>query len=98
MKLSEAIRLGAMLGPQIQGRTFDGDGSCALGSALLAIGETETYTAAFKHFPVTHKQAVHPLSGASVSVLSIVRMLNDADGWTREQIADWVATIEPQDV
>jgi hypothetical protein len=38
MKLSDAMRLGAMNGPQVFGQSFDGDGSCALGAAILAQG------------------------------------------------------------
>lgn len=38
MKLSEAIRLGAMLKPQCFGRYFYRDGSCALGAAADALG------------------------------------------------------------
>jgi hypothetical protein len=36
MRLSEAIRLGAMLGPQVFGSTFSAEGSCAFGAAVLA--------------------------------------------------------------
>jgi hypothetical protein len=40
MRLSEAIRLGAMLAPQATGALFSKDGGCALGAALLAVGVT----------------------------------------------------------
>jgi hypothetical protein len=40
MRLSEAIRLGAMLAPQAAGALFSKDGACTLGAALLAVGVT----------------------------------------------------------
>jgi hypothetical protein len=40
IKLSEAIRLGAMLGPQCFSRLFDeSGGSCAIGAAIEAVGQ-----------------------------------------------------------
>lgn len=30
-----------------------------------------------------------------MSLWSVVTSLNDYTGWTREQIADWVASVEP---
>ena len=38
MKLSEAIRLGAMMMPQAFRTLLTNDGACALGAALLAVG------------------------------------------------------------
>lgn len=38
MKLSEAIKLGAMNGPQAFDAYTDGVGTCALGAALKAVG------------------------------------------------------------
>lgn len=38
MRLSEAIRLGAMIRPQAYGTYFDGAGTCANGAALEALG------------------------------------------------------------
>lgn len=108
MKLSEAIRLGSMLGPQLQGRTYGehNNGTCALGAALLAIGITrESYSVALTYFPVTSYRVrlvdapVHIESDdASVCALTVIRTLNDEYHWTREQIAAWVETIEPQTV
>lgn len=44
MKLTEAIRLGSVLGPQITNGYFTDDegGSCAIGAAFLALGKRET--------------------------------------------------------
>ena len=38
MKLSEAIRLGAMMMPQAFRTLLTDDGACAFGAALLAVG------------------------------------------------------------
>lgn len=105
MKLSEAIRLGAMLGPQLYGRTRDdGLGSCALGAALLAIGdEGQLYTDAMGYWPLLMEpapsvpEAIAKEFGESAPIiLSVIRGLNDYSRWTREQIADWVETIEKE--
>ncbi|HXJ11752.1 MAG TPA: hypothetical protein VNH19_05710 [Candidatus Limnocylindrales bacterium] len=107
MKLSEAIRLGAMLRPQGFHNYFyhDGSGSCALGSAAEAAGlfnadnfeehvnKSQTLTSAF---PLLPQFVPHPHSafrGRRMSLDTIVPCLND-NGWTRERIADWVQTIE----
>lgn len=42
MRLSEAIRLGAMLKPQAFGTWYDGEGTCATGAALEAMGFLDT--------------------------------------------------------
>lgn len=103
LKLSDAIRLGAMLGPQVFGKSFSGTGdggSCALGAADLAIGRTRLLDAfpwAFK--PV--KQTVpldlipddYPCPEDNLTFL--IAYLNDHKRWTRERIADWVASLEP---
>lgn len=100
MKLSEAIRLGAMLKPQARyyGLTPDGR-TCALGAALDAIGcATNNYSDVLNHWPLAGKKAVHPLTGSPMLVMSIVRVLNDEERWSREQIAAWVETLEPPDM
>ena len=52
MRLSEAIRLGAMLRPQAFRPLFTDDGACALGAALLAVGaRPERIGAAFSQCP-----------------------------------------------
>ena len=44
----------------------------------------------FRHFPLSLE-----LHG-NCSILTGIRERNDCKGWTREQIADWVETIEAQ--
>jgi len=52
MRLSEAIRLGAMLRPQACRTLLTDDGACALGAALLAVGaRPERIGAAFNQWP-----------------------------------------------
>ena len=96
MRLSEAIRLGAMLGPQAFGATFENEKSCALGSALRAISITDRpWTATADVWPFVYTRAQHPVLGDTYLVITIIRELNDLHRWTREAIADWVATVEP---
>jgi hypothetical protein len=88
-----------MLGPQLFNITADGrGGTCALGSALVAVGVVGTYTNAFEHFPLSRKPAIHPTRSVDRPwlMLSVMRDLNDEYRWSREQIADWVGTIEEQ--
>ena len=41
---------------------------------------------------------IHPITGERRTVNSIIISLNDSHKWTRERIAQWIATIEPQEV
>ena len=84
MKLSEAIRLGASLSPRCTGSLFRDGKTCALGAALEAIGKNlANYDALFSEWPWLNE----------VKVLEIAK-LNDCSGWSCDQIADYVATIE----
>ena len=108
MKLSEAIRLGAMIRPQVIGGYVE-HGTCALGAAADASGIPAAfdtiqnrpcidYTALADRFPVLHAMVDHPAATLVTDcVESIIWELNDVCHWTREAIADWVATIEPQE-
>lgn len=115
MKLSEAIRLGAMLKPQGFGGYFVYGKTCAMGAALDAIGQLRTTyghsadapEVDFRHyrlalnaaFPLLAMEPVAcPRCGfATRGLVEAIQHLNDAPHrWTREQIADWVETIEQQ--
>ena len=112
MKLSEAIRLGAMLKPQGTGAKSAGKharATCAIGAALDAVSaernEVSAYTVLMDLWPVAMAVADCPVStatgercGHSVprDVGEVAWMLNDWHEWPREQIADWVETIEAQ--
>lgn len=109
MKLSDAIRLGAMLKPQATGRFLTLDGrTCAMGAALDAGGALglpalrdfdvnepacEALAALYDRWPVL--AAVVTAHGLRDTVLIHILALNDMRGWRREQIATWVATVEP---
>ena len=86
MLLSEAIRLGGMLGPQIRGYYVAENGaSCALGAAIRALGlkPQSGYAELCRVFP-----------GLRQSLVEGIVHRNDFLGWTREQIADWVVASE----
>lgn len=99
MKLSEAIRLGAVLKPQAFGTVFDGRGTCVYGAAFDAVGELPTYPC----IGFTHILAHHPdwslIDGPcpECAIQCSPAHLNDVHHWSREAIADWVATIESQE-
>lgn len=94
MRLSTAIRLGAMLKPQSRFGSGPLD-TCALSAALEAIGvEGAPYARVIKHFPLTCVCVAKPISGELMLLISAVRELNDFNGWSREAIADWVETVE----
>lgn len=103
MRLSEAIRLGAMLRPQGIG-TLNSSGSCALGAAGEAIGAKCPQAMCgilpllVARWPRLMSQMVTLPCACRFDFPfgSAVLHLNDNHRWTREQIADWVETIEPQ--
>jgi len=113
VKLSEAMRLGAMLSEQGYGmRAMTGEVRCALGAALNAVHDPVSkkwpswmgsYQAVREYWPwvyeyetacpaadVCHWRPITP-----ILVLRTITHLNDEHHWTREQIAAWVATMEP---
>jgi hypothetical protein len=109
MTLSEAIRLGAMLKPKGSNSLFRAGHTCALGAALDACGalwsgreEVESdMDEVTRRWPICGTRVAWPVADdlpcfGQEAVGSIVTELNDTWGWTREQIADWVATIEAQ--
>lgn len=106
MKLSAAIRIGSMTTKQITHEMTDGgNGRCALGAAMDACGKDipgNTYSPVWlREFPILANKVIHPVTGRSRSdfgtpwtVMYVVAILNDLYGWSREQIADWVESIE----
>lgn len=99
MKLSEAIRLGAMLRPQAFYGLFAGGGSCANGAALEAFGCKPTSEDPWEYMPsdlieFSDSIARHPVTGYSDAINTVIVGLNNDWRWTRESIANWVATIE----
>jgi hypothetical protein len=105
VKLSEAMRLGSMLRPQVSGGFMD-QGSCALGAISDAVGIAAVagdrpyvnYCALRKALPMLDSVVATPeCDGVRQRELyEAIYVLNDIHQWTREQIADWVETIEQQ--
>lgn len=96
MKVSEAMRLGSILSAQsFQGFT-DGMKRCALGAVADATGIASSDFG--KEWPwLEVREYSCPECGDSDRSPSLIIgvHLNDEHRWTRERIADWVATIEP---
>jgi hypothetical protein len=109
MKLSEAIRLGAMATEQGvgNGSLLSTTSTCALGAARFAgnvacLSDTDAYEQLPKRWPILLEKVSLPRDTSHYSachqrvLMEGVWVLNDCDGWTREEIADWVETIELQ--
>ena len=110
-KLSEFMRLGSMASAPIHGPYYvERDGecfTCALGSALFAAGytkgrshwtEARTFPPAFfDQFPILGVKVIHPETCDVEALLFAVISLFEIFGWSRERIADFVATIEAQE-
>lgn len=102
MRLSDAIRLGAMLRPQAFRGLFADHGSCALGAALDAIGAGIDLGGRypldrFEGAPAIREVEIPcrcPWYMGGLPLDTAIVHLNDSHHWTRERIADWVATLE----
>jgi hypothetical protein len=102
MKLSEAILRGSTMGPQIRHQLSNGKGTCAWGAAYLALGIlgkaiTQDLRADPRViWPWTKTKVVNcPVCWERVHLIAAISdHLNDCHFWTRERIAEWVATIE----
>lgn len=104
MRLSEAILLGSTLRPQLYKKFRSLEGSCALGAASEAIGKEkwtgpgpEKWAGLMLAWPIlaTTVMICCPDCRGSFGVMGCILHLNDDHKWTREQIAEWVAKIEP---
>lgn len=106
MRLSEAIRIGAMLRPQTRNDYYRDGGSCAIGAACEAAGirfiETPDLVEAFgPYWFMVGARLDCPacpetfIGGTSTSSRGrTITHLNDFHGWTRERIADFVELHE----
>jgi hypothetical protein len=108
--LSDAIRLGAMWKPQFYGDLWNGDGSksCALGAAYDALGyghgvimrdlpeRLERWLDLYVACPVCAANVTE--EGWHIRTGEMIAHLNDGHRWTREEIADWIETLEPPDI
>lgn len=94
MKLSYAIRLGALKRPQCYGLLFDGRGTCALGAAFDAHGHNlndvmDSSPRVFNLLVASLEPALRSTGGGTSELWGEIGSLNDT-GSTREQIADWL--------
>ncbi len=110
MKLSEAIRLGAMMKPQAF-KAYHSDGACALQAASEACGIVPLagiHEESPLMIPYPQLRRQFPVLDLDMSccdkrcfqqwnitdMMSVIWHLNDDHRWTRERIADWVETVE----
>lgn len=99
LKLSEAIRLGAMLKPQSFGSMRSCEAVPSLGD-VLGLRIIEKTCAMGAAYEAGYRSA--PYLGVSTCpacvhvgpVPYLVMHLNDSHRWTRERIADWVESVE----
>lgn len=122
MKLSEAIRLGGMTGPQAFGYYGagvtaamlgsaplpEGTPTCALGGAYIAAGVKATLSRSLsqglsiavdiripEHWePILSLMVKCPSCKGSSRCRSMIIHLNDFHHWTRNQISDFIETVE----
>ena len=103
--ISDAIRVGAVLRPQIRRNMMRNGGTCALGAAAEAIGleeiESGCYSELIRLYPYLETTGIlcPVLSGCSMGMQDptlgrAITHLNDDHGWTREAIADWLEREE----
>ncbi len=91
MKLSEAMRLGAMLKPQGFTLWRTADTACALDAVALATGTKVTLL--YHAFRILDRRAICADSCGDTKRFDLGTMivhLNDDHRWTRERIADWI--------
>jgi hypothetical protein len=105
MSLASAIRLGAMLRPQVRGVYWSAEGTCAIGAALEACGVTNTTFAklpsveASARWPILDTKianAHRPLSTEPMTLFDVITDMNDCMGMSREEIASWLEPIEAE--
>lgn len=107
MKLSEAIRLGAMLKPQAHGHLWEDGKSCAFGAACDALGIALcdgdwVMFALARRFPALDAAVQCPACGwwrrlrtrHEYDLEDVIIHLNDDHRWKRERIADWIEGLE----
>lgn len=103
MKLSHAIMMNGMTKPQGFGdkSVYSIDSPCAIGGALQAIGKQRDGSSAYHTFtyewPWVNRSSSCPSCPAAGTVRDTIWHLNDNHRWTRQQIAEWVSRVEPDE-
>jgi hypothetical protein len=114
MKLSEAIRMNGMMKPQGFGpwSMTSLSAPCALGGALQILGRQCTEETGPNYFALNEQwewllpNQECPIPDcnygktpqSNTNATCVIFHLNDDHRWTRQQIADWVETIEPAEL
>lgn len=95
LKLSEAIRLGAMMTEQTFGEFGDESKTCGIGAAQLALGEPVGFSGGLFALLNQSPRVACPQAGHdhSSTVGALIVHLNDGEQMPREKIADWLETI-----
>lgn len=60
----------------------------------LNLGSTVGRSKIIDSFPGIHEMVKHPVDGHMDDLESVIISLNDEEQWTREQIADWLETLD----
>jgi hypothetical protein len=97
MKLSEAIRLGAMMKPQgfgLGSGNRKAERTCALGAAYEAGNVTGSWPSLVQAFPIVKEAEEQACPACGETQDGLIAHINDHHRWTREEIADWVEAIE----
>lgn len=103
MKLSEAVRLGSLYLTPLAGIRNDGNGQgCAIGMAEFAFGcrknDLETklpWLGEECNFPC---DCDHVFYGINYAIAHVFNQHVCGDKtWTLDQLADWIASIDPQE-
>ena len=95
-ELADAIRAGCRLRPRKAVRAyFRGQAACALGAAAIGRGlilpRHNKPAALEKAFPILNSDVRDPQNRKAKWKLGpLIVCLNDARGWSRERIADWL--------
>jgi hypothetical protein len=105
MKISEAIKKGSettrptvcvLTERDAMGNLY----TCALGAAHIGNGgdpdmqDFDISSSLRRNWPELNENAIDPVTGERTALEFIVWDLNDAYGWTRERIANWLAEEE----
>lgn len=100
LTFSDAMLAGAKLRPQAFGRTFKDGATCARSAAIEALtgridldGSMQTAIMA-RLYPYMKTEVDCPAGDHSDQARYLIPHLNDYHRWTREQIAEWLRTIE----
>jgi hypothetical protein len=109
MKLSEAMILGTGMTSETRWTFISSNGSCcALGAALWSKGHRRSNNGseAIREWPWLSRidipcPACHMLcespTGDGSTVKFLISHLHFTERWSRQHIAEWIATIEPQE-